>query len=70
MNVSPYQLRLARRVLAFDDAFGTRLGDRVMSGELKTRHAIQIMALVLVDWENAGRPQNYDASYANKMRVR
>ena len=69
MKISMYQLRQAQKVRAFDEAFGTKLMDRIHSGEIKVCNAHTIMGFVMADWIEEGRPKVYDASYANKLNA-
>ena len=64
-------LRQGKRIRQFDKAFGTKLIDRIQSGELKKIYqAIRIMGSVLAHWESLGEPEQYDASWANKLNGR
>ena len=62
-------MRQARKVREFDEAFGTALGTRIMAGEIKTTaHALRIAACVIAKWQAEGSPENYDATWANKVK--
>jgi len=67
-RLSPYQIRQARKLLDFDAAFGTGLSARVRAGEIRNFQAMSIASFVYVQWESEGKPEQYDAQWANKVK--
>ena len=72
LHLTPYNLRQAAKVRQFDAAFGTNLQDRIVTGELATRHAIRIAKYIATVWTLEGKPEidDFDLSRFSKITWR